>query len=151
MLITKLFRRSHIAFAKYFVFLCCYLIYSVVYLAISTVLTLLIVHYELNSRLYVTMVVMGLCMCVFYATIQFCIQLLTGNFVLAAVLGIAYRYAEGLVPYSIPVLKYTPFLSFSFLVNENLFYNIGLVGILCMINILCSFGMVSFFGKRFYS
>lgn len=151
LLITKVFRRTRLVFAKYIVFMSFYLVYALVFFAVSTLLVCIIVPYELNGRLYVSIVLAGVFMSVFYASLQFCIQLLTDNLTIAVVIGLAYRYVEGKIPDNIPILKYLPCSSFSYLVNENHLMDIKLIGLFCAINILCSIAMVAFCSKRFYS
>lgn len=151
LIITKIFDKFKICISKYTVFLAYQIVFNIMSIIFYTFVTILILHQSINIKILVSMAVIILTIHLFDATVQFCIQLETGSFTLAIVGGLLYQVLKLRIPENIPIIKYTPLISETYIFNSNSFFNTAILVVCCVVSLLSCFLLVSLLSRKFYS
>lgn len=105
---------------------------------------------NMDKRVCLIFIFIILTIHLFDATVQFCIQLKTESFVMAAIGGLIYQVARLQIPQNTPIIKYTPIISEIYVFASNQFMNVGITGVCCIVSMICCFLLVYAISKKFY-
>lgn len=151
LIITKVFDKRKICISKYAVFLLYQTGFNIVSVVAYMVVSNVLLPQNMNKRVCLVFVFIILTIHLFDATVQFCIQLKTGSFVMAAIGGLIYQVARLQIPQNTPIIKYTPIISEIYVFEYNRFLNVGTTGVCGIISVICCYLLVYAISKKFYS